>query len=513
MILQQSTIKMNLLNKIIQKASPLSKKEKSQIFLTLLLIHFLILILIPSTSADVYVGTTEGYIYNTEGQVVDASDVTVTVNQCIVGCTQSIVSENSGYYVTANLNLPKQGVVTVYAQKMTALGLEFGQANGIANDYQAANVNVVICLPAPQPSLVQEPNTHDTFATLEWASSADLKGYATWDEVRVDSTNYPKNNNPGSKSLDITGLSFSSHTWRVRTCTNFCCSSWVTDTFNVGNTRPNPPTPTPQLDTIPTTIDFTWISGADEDFDETFDEFEYHIIEDNWESTTNAISPISKEVFGCNYYEWRVRTCEKESEQLCSSWATDGFIACGIQCPACTSNCGSGGGDGGGGTTCTAKTKTLVVTNQLTTEQEEAHKLLISFATSGTSDNIWFKVNSSEFDFSDYPITSLIDSKAKFELIGKPKGKVPPGEYNFTLDVFEGNKKTIEEQMTIKVKKPLLINVKRIAQEMPKRKSWWIYSLIVIIILIILYIYLKNRNPSMNQKIKGKVKNTLKKKI
>lgn len=500
--------------KLSKKISASNQNNPQTLSLNTIISIIFLLILIPSTLADVYVGTCEGYIYNTEGQTVDASDVTVTVNQCVVGCSQPTVSEPSGYYVSANLNLPKQGVVTVYAQKMTALGLEFGQANGVANNYQAAYVDVVICLPPPQPVLIQEPNTHDTFATLEWTSSADLKGYATWDEIRVDSTNYPDDLNPGSKSLDVTGLSFSSHTWRVRTCTTYCCSSWVTDTFNVGNTRPNPPILTPQLDTAPTTIDFTWISGTDEDLDETFDEFEYHIIEDTWEATTDAISPLSKEVFGCNYYQWRVRTCERESEQLCSSWATDGFIACGIQCPTCTSNCGEGGGGGGGGgASCTTKTKSLVITNPLTTEQDDPHKLKVSFATTGTSDNIWFKVNSSEFDFSDYPITTMQDSKAKFELIGKPKGKVPPGEYNITLDVFEGNKKTISEQMSIIVKRPLLINIKRIAQEIPKRKAWWIFSLIAIIILVIAYIYLKNRKPNLNQKIKDKVKNTLKKKV
>src|SRR3989338_5519448 len=117
----------------------------------IILLLFLMIFLSVVVSADVYVGTTEGHISNTENELVSGALVRATSDQCVVQCSQETTSDSGGYYVSANLNLPKQGTVTVYAEKMTSLGLEFGTNTGTANDFQAAEVDIVLCLPPPAP--------------------------------------------------------------------------------------------------------------------------------------------------------------------------------------------------------------------------------------------------------------------------------------------------------------------------------------------------------------------------
>ena len=263
---------------------------------------FLILSII---SGQVYIGTTEGYIYNTEGQKVSGATVTVSVDNCNFadGCKEVTTSESTGYYIVANLILPKNGPLKVSAQKMTPLGLEFGSASDVANQYQAAYVDVIMCLPPPNPSLTQEPNSHDPFTTLDWTSSADKKGYATYDEFKLDSSPIVKSTNSGGKSMDVTNLAYKKHTWQVRTCNPYCCSAWQSSSFTVGNTKPNKPILTPQSDIGPQTITLLWTSGIDDEADTTYDIYEFGIDGGpNRKTISDAASGQVEDTFGCNFY-------------------------------------------------------------------------------------------------------------------------------------------------------------------------------------------------------------------
>ncbi len=509
-----------------------------------------LLILISFISADVYVGTCQGYISNTESQFIQGADVTATVVRCSVGCSQSTTSESDGYYDIANLNLPANEAVRVYAEKPTSYtdrngntAIEYGQETGNADPYQAARVDVTICLPPDTPNLVPEPGTHDNFATLEWTSYPDYKNlYEVRDFFRIDGSSWtqisntiPPGGSPESRSRDVTGLSTGNHQWQVRSCVyngeqQLCCSNTMSNTFNVGNICPTPPTLTPVPDTNPGEVSFEWTSGEDADEDLTHDIFCYRIIEeDEWQCTTkeDAVeSPQLRDVFSCNYYQWRVRTCETDyQDHCCSSWANDGFIACGLECPPCICGSSSGGGGGGGGApaTCSSEKQALTLISSPTVEQEQEHPIKVKYFTSSNEKNLWFRVESNNFNFNDYPLSEISNSKAEFEITGKPKTGTT-GPQNLTLNVIKGNEIIFSEPLNLRVTKPLRINIQRFVGETPQRKTMAFFILIIILILtsgIIYYYYKKYRknNPKKpNQEsfwkkiFKSQKKNKVKKK-
>jgi len=469
------------------------------VFFTFVILNFFLI------KADVYVGTSEGYVKNTEGGNVADAKVIATVDRCIVSCSQETKTESTGYYVVANLNLPKFETLTVYAEKMTPLGLEFGSAKGTANEFQAARVDVLICLPPPQPTLKDEPNTHDTNVELEWTSYADKKGYSTFDEFQIDSGSVIKNNNPGTKKIDVKELSFSQHNWRVRTCNQYCCSNWVSDSFNVGNLPPSKPNLTDQLDTNPGKVSLSWISGTDPDGDETYDEYDFGIINKERKNLTNATSPQTEDVFSCNYYTWKVRTCERFSQNLCSEWSEDGFIACGLECPACTAkeeifeN-------------CIIKSKqpySLVLISPEAIEKEQKIPIKVNFFATENLQNIIFKVNSTHFNFNDYMINKIENKKATFEMLGSPKEDIKEGTYNLTFNVLINNRNAFSENFPIKIKEPLYIKIRRIIPI--KKPNFWILMFIVIILGILSWIAYKKReelkNIFLGEKTKKNIKN------
>lgn len=478
-----------------------------KIFLTFLA-FLLILISLTTIKADVYVGTCEGYVRNTEGQFVQNAFVRATVNKCIVQCSQETTTESTGYYVVANLNLPKKESLTVYAEKSTPLGLEFGSASGLANDYQAAYVNVTICLPPPAPTLIDEPNTHDTSVKLEWTSYADKKGYSTYDEFQIDSRAIVKSNNPGVKNIDVSNLDYRQHTWQVRTCNPFCCSVWVSDSFNVGNLRPLPPNLTDQPDTAPGFVSLNWTSGIDPDGDKTYDEYCFGIVNEET-CILDAKSPIEEEVFCCHYYLWKVRTCELESQRLCSLWSEDGFIVCAFDCPQCSCPpciCGGGSGGGGVGGGVGGVNYALTIISPPSVDEGTYLPLDIRLTAWAGASNILFRVNSPDFNFNDYIISKMESSKARLKLTGKTKETTKPGIYNLTLDVFISNTKIFSETFEIRVKKPLFIGITKLVKEIPKRKYTWLIILIIIILLASLITYLKIREKKKSVKFSGKGK-------
>ena len=475
--------------------SKLKQKSFEIAVLSFIFIIFLFFIISP-VKADVYVGTCEGHVYNTEGQLVSSARVVARVDRCIIACSRETSTDANGYYVVANLNLPKLETLTVYAEKMTALGLEFGSNQGTANEYQAALVDVVICLPPPKPDLVDEPNTHNTSVTLEWTSYADKKGYSVYDEFRIDSGAAKRITNFGTRSQDVTNLAFSSHNWQVRTCNPFCCSEWVTDYFNVGNLPPSPPNLTDQLDTVPGKVSLSWQSGIDPDGDETYDEYKFGIIDTSTTKTIiEATSPQEEDVVGCNYYRWQVRTCEKESQHLCSYWSQDGFIACGLECPSCSGNVGE--------CNCGQIAKqpySLALSAPSTIKSEDNLTMKVTFGAYTSLENLIFKVNSSEFIFNDFRIAKIDSKKAEFVMVGRQRDNLMPGTYNLILDVYVSNFRAFSEKFSVKVEGALLINIKRLVREIPKRGNWiWLIIAILIIVSaciagILIYKYKKKKD-------------------
>lgn len=469
--------------------------KTKQLFKILNLFFCLIALLMLSgyVNAEIYLGTCEGYIRNTETQVVSDARVVMTVNSCSSGCSQETTSESTGYYLSANLNLPKLGIINVYAEKNTALGLEYGIASGTANEFQAAKVDVIICLPPPEPTLVNEPNSHSTSAVLEWTSYADKKKYPVYDEFQMDSRTIVKSNNFGAKSQDVTNLNFSSHTWRVRTCNDYCCSRWISNSFSLGNSPPSNPVLQSQPDTIPETLILGWTSGLDPDRDATYDEYEFEILNGNTRKVTNAISPQNEEVFGCKYYMWRVKTCEKESQHLCSGWSENGFFACGISCPECTTTPTTTAACPTAETTtgmiiaineneCLSISNTSYILSALAPESVTGNKnfnLKVHFSTITDLKDIIFKVKSDSFKFNDFIISNIVRKRAEFNMDGKSNLGLKPGVYNLSLEVFVKGGKIISEPMQIRV----------------KGSNLWIYILLIVIAISIgVYIYIKKRN-------------------
>jgi hypothetical protein len=498
------------------------KLKKHKTILKNILFILLLTNLIPFITADVYVGITHGHVYDTEGVPIQGAITTAQVSGCsLPECTgQDPSTEADGYYYIGNLAIPANHRVDASA----TLGTMFGSNFANSNENTLTEIDIIICDPPTIPILTPEPSTHDQFATVEWNSGIQpiAYGYPIFDQLELNGNEIEdqiSTSDSASRDSDLTTLAFQTHTWRVRTCNTHCCSPWATDTFNVGNARPTIPILTEQPDTTPTTLDFEWISGTDDDGDETYDEYQHHIIDDPWgDSTLDAISGLQQNIVGCNYYEWRVRTCETASQTLCSSWATDGFIACGLECPACTQNCpasegGTSSGTSSSTTTCTSKIQSLVITNPLTIEEDSPNPLKISFTTSRLSENIWFKIKSEEFAFNDYPLSALENSKAKFELIGKPKEGLEAGEYNLTVEITEEGKPTITEILPVTVTKSLVVRVKRIAKKASKWDIllWVLISLLLIISIMYFYYKYKFKKPKKQKPSKKLFSKTNKK--
>jgi len=435
-------------------------------------------------SADVYVGTTEGHISNTENEIVSGAFVRATSDQCVVQCSQETASDSGGYYVVANLNLPKRETVTVYAEKMTSLGLEFGTNTGTANDFQAAEVDVTICLPPPAPSLVDELNTHDTSVTLDWTSYADKKSYNVYDEFKIDSRDIVEDRGYGNKHEDVDGLSYAVHTWQVRTCNQFCCSEWQFDSFRVGNSAPSASELVIQEDTTPREVTLDWVSGVDSDGDETYDEYCYGIIDEEILCGV-AEAPEIETAFGCNYYLWKVRTCETYTEHLCSEFSESGFIACGLSCP----DCSSGEGDR---RKVVEDISTLFVSSSGDILPNEDLGLDISFFSSVGEENLLFEIDSSEFQFENFILEGLDKGKrVVFGLIGKPYSIVEPGLYNLRLDAMSGGKVIYSEPFAVEIKEPPLLIVDIFRSVRASESRWWIVLIVVFVVGALAFLVLR----------------------
>ncbi|MBI2499738.1 carboxypeptidase regulatory-like domain-containing protein [Candidatus Woesearchaeota archaeon] len=460
------------------------------------LVFFIFLLFVVFVKSDVYVGTTDGYIVNTDSQLVAGASVTVSINGCNTGegCSQVTTSDLGGYYVVANLNLPSNGIVTVGANK----GEAFGSNAGVANQFQAATVNVTICEAPSEPALDPIFDTHLSNVIAKWSSGIDPRGYNIFDLYKLDSNPEERIDSPKNEA----DLSYTEHTWKVRTCNNFCCSNWVSDTFRIINAAPSKPVLNVQEDTNTNSVVLSWVPGVDHDGDDTFDEY-------NFSLRSSILSPALSPQTEANLaggYTWKVRTCEKYVEGLCSDWADDSFVVCTsfapTNCPACPT-CSSSSSSSGRSSDKSCKlpsiepvvcekpllyltppvntisiSPVLVLTIPEIVRKKE-FEIKTAFSTHINLENLVFSVDSPKgFDIEEYKLSDLgAFNKSRFVLLGK--NNVKNGVYDLTFNVILDNEKIISEPFQLKVKK---IN-------------HWLYILLGILImaLILIYLYYKQK--------------------
>ncbi|MEK6952160.1 MAG: carboxypeptidase-like regulatory domain-containing protein [Nanoarchaeota archaeon] len=446
------------------------------------LVLFIFLLFIVFVKGDVYVGTTDGYIFNTDNQLVAGASVTVSVNGCNAGegCSQVTTSDLGGYYVVANLNLPGNGIVTVSANKEKA----FGSGVGIANQFQAATVNVTICEAPSEPVLNPIFDTHSPDVIAKWSSGIDPKSYNIFDWYKFDSNAEERINSPKNE----VGLSYTEHTWKVETCNNFCCSNWISDTFRIINTAPSKPILNVQEDTNTNSVVLSWVSGIDPDGDDIFDEYNFSLRNT---ILSPAISPQT-EANLAGGYTWKVRTCEKDVEGLCSDWADDSFIVCTSFEPKSCPPCSTDSGGGSSSKSCklpsiepvVCEKPSLYLTSPMNTisispvlvltipniVRKNEFEIRGAFSTHINLENLVFSVDSPKgFDIEEYKLSNLdAFNKSRFVLLGK--NNIKNGIYDLTFNVFLDNEKIISEPFQLKIKK---IN-------------YWLYILLALLIISIL---------------------------
>jgi len=305
------------------------KKEKILLFGILLLTSLIFISLISFSKADIYMGTCEGYVFDTDGVTkVSGANVTVTVDGCTIppeNCQRSALTDSGGYYVIANLNLQPYGNVSVTATK----GTKYGSNTGQADAFQAAFVNVTLCGAPSSPTLFPVSDSHFPNITFWFNWTSGISPYATFDQWNFDNTGWTTASSPQSK----TNLVFDNYTWQVRTCLSSlpsCCSPASYDNFSVYNSPPCMPILTPQPDTHANTVNLSWVSNTtapcpDADNDTTYYNFR---IDENL--TTNATSPVVVSGLGFGSHTWQVQECDPWE---CSAWASDTFNIGNNPCP------------------------------------------------------------------------------------------------------------------------------------------------------------------------------------
>lgn len=299
----------------------------------LILLTFLIcFICLPFVQAGVYIGLVDGYVKDITGVGISGINVTVEVVDCVgESCLGSYLTEADGYYVVGNLNLPENYPILVTAGELGT----FGASSGTSDEYQVDEINVTVCKSPTNPVLQAVPDSHSTTALFNWTSGTDryLPPLDLYDQFELDSL-VTDITNPALIPVTRAGLSYGTHIWEARTCNDYCCSEWISDSFNIGNSQPTEPSDA-ESEVNESTIILTWTSGTDSDGDATYDEFKY----DNGTIISPATSPFTLDA--SLLVTWSVRTCDSS---ICSDWLEVDSVSCdvnGTACPSCS--CGGGG--------------------------------------------------------------------------------------------------------------------------------------------------------------------------
>jgi hypothetical protein len=281
------------------------EKRLFKIFLFSLIGLFLM-----SSASAIYIGITDGYVKDNLGNLVSGASMTVSVTGCSGdGCSGTGTSEANGYYVVANLNLPKYGGVSVTATKSGGSGT----ATGNADNYQVAHVNISVCYPPTSASLTPVADSENPAVIFTWTSGTDPNLLTTHDDFRLDGSVTSPATSPQSRTV-----SFTAHTWDARTCNNYCCSAWASDSFTISCSPPSVPVQTHVPSSHSTSANFVWTSGTDPLSRPVYDEFQF----DSEAVISPASSPISRAGLSYTTHTWKTRTC---NSYCCSGWASDSF--------------------------------------------------------------------------------------------------------------------------------------------------------------------------------------------
>jgi hypothetical protein len=245
-------------------------------------------------------------------KVVGAS-VNVTVTGCSgTGCTGGTSTDSGGYYVIANLNLPAFGGISGVAAKNG----NTGSNSETADAYQAASMNITLCIPPTSPSLTHVPSTHLDSVIMSWISGVDPLGLATHDVHTLfgSATRVSPYNQTG-----LAAVANTTRTWSVRTCNTICCSPDISDSFISINDPPPPPLLTPAISNHDQNRTFYWINYSDPDGDPTYNQYQL----DGGPTVSPADSPQTAAGLSFAGHTWRVRTCDDRN--ACSAWSTNSF--------------------------------------------------------------------------------------------------------------------------------------------------------------------------------------------
>jgi len=191
--------------------------------------------------------------------------------------------------------------------------------------------------PPPAPILQDVPDGASNLIIFNWTSGgADPDGDDTFFIFQLDSDAQQINVTP---PLNDT-VTAANHTWRVKECDNFECSTFSTDTFEIANAPATTPSLTLQNHTTQTSVQLFWTSGTDPEGAATFDELQ--INDDPIVSPATSGATVS--LSGVESITWKVRTCDVSKG--CSAFNSSTFIK--FQCVAVGVAVPVTGGGGGG---------------------------------------------------------------------------------------------------------------------------------------------------------------------
>ena len=277
----------------------------------LILLVLAISLLMP-VSAQILLGTVDGFIVNVTGGTVANASVNASVVGCSgVGCSENATSGSNGYYLVTNLDIDSGNTILVVANKTNS----FGNNTGTAGAFSTATINVTIAPVPNPPTLVAINDTHNnTFILFNWTPGIDPGSLPTYDIFVFDGTSFNNTNPTQNRSF----VSFSLHTWSVQTCNSFGCSAQSTDTFNVTNSPPPAPTLQDVPNTVQNNITFNWSLVTDIDNDTVT----YRFRLDSQATETNVTPPLNRPGLSFGSHTWRVQACDPFD---CSSFSTDTF--------------------------------------------------------------------------------------------------------------------------------------------------------------------------------------------
>jgi hypothetical protein len=267
--------------------------------------------------ANIFLGTCDGYVFDMSNGIIEGANVTATIGGCSGGesngCVGSRISQSNGYYVIPNLNVNPGGTISLGATATISGHDGSGSASATANKFQAGRANITLCFAPDTPLLIYMNDSHNNSVIFYWNSGADPFGYSTYDQFQLDSGAIETKTSPLPMNV-----SYSSHTWKVRTCNSGCCSPFAENSFDIYNTPPFPPTLTDQENTHYANVTLYWTNGSDSDGDAIYHQFQF----DSQPIQNNSLSPVAVSGISFGPHTWRVRACDFLE---CSNWAEDSF--------------------------------------------------------------------------------------------------------------------------------------------------------------------------------------------